>query len=130
MLTLDEIQKIIKNDWEIVSENPLKFIRYAQFAGGVHEMETEEDFREELKAIEITERSKKMRKNSKSSREKDDEEFKRRVQDLIKGLSEETLFQFYATSCWYAVKYDTKVTSEELRKVFRKIIEQNKGETK
>ena len=58
MITPKEIEILIKNDWEIVSENPLKFIRYAQFAGGVHEMETEEDFREELKAIEITEKNK------------------------------------------------------------------------
>ena len=126
MITPEEIQKLIENNWEIVSENPLKFIRYAQFAGGVHEMETEEDFLEELKAIEITEKAKEMRKKSKSSREKDDLEFKRRVQDLIKGLSEETLIQFYSVSCWYAVKYDTKVTSEELRKVFREVIEQTK----
>jgi hypothetical protein len=130
MITPKEIEILIKNDWEIVSENPLIFERCAQFAGGCHSMETEEDFREELKAIEITDKAKEMRKNSKSSREKDDEEFKRRVQDLFKGLSEETLFQFYSVSCWYAVKYDTKVTSEELRKVFREIIKQNKGETK
>lgn len=130
MITQEEIEILKKNDWEIVSENPLIFERYAQFAGGVHSMETEEDFREELKAIRVTEEAREMRKKSKSSREKDDEEFKRRVKDLFdKGLNEETFFQFYATSSWYAVKYDTKVTSEELRKVFREVMNQ-KGETK
>ena len=55
-LTPEQIKTLENDDWEIVSYNPLQLVRYAQFAGGVHHLNTPEDIMEELKRIEISRR--------------------------------------------------------------------------
>jgi len=50
-LNKEEIQLLTDNDWEIVCESPLQFERYAQFAGGIHKLYSEEEQREEIEEI-------------------------------------------------------------------------------
>jgi hypothetical protein len=125
-LTKEEIQILLDNEWEIVCENPLNFERYAQFAGGVHKMDTEEDMREELKAIECSRKWKEYRaKQVIEDKEKDINELKKFVKDLlVTGITEETLLQFYMVSCWFGKKRGNQITSVDLKRYFKEVFDE------
>lgn len=55
-LNKEEIQLLLDDGWEMVSESPLEFELYAQFAGGIHKLYTEEEQREIIEQIKISKR--------------------------------------------------------------------------
>lgn len=50
-LTKQEIKLLESCDWEILSLEPFAAVRYAQFAGGEHHLESLDEAREEIKQI-------------------------------------------------------------------------------
>ena len=50
-LNKEEIQLLLDDGWEIVNESPLEFVLYAQFAGGIHKLYTEDAQREMIEQI-------------------------------------------------------------------------------
>lgn len=54
-LTKQEIKLLESRDWEILSLEPFAAVRYAQFAGGEHHLESLDEAREEIKQIKNSE---------------------------------------------------------------------------
>lgn len=50
-LNKEEIQLLLDDGWEIANESPLEFVLYAQFAGGIHKLYTEDAQREMIEQI-------------------------------------------------------------------------------
>ena len=53
-LNKEEIQLLLDDGWHIVCQSPLEFELYAQFAGGIHKLYTEEEQREIIEQIKIS----------------------------------------------------------------------------
>lgn len=125
-LTNEEIKILEDNGWEIVCGSPLEFERYAQFAGGVHKMNTEEEMRNELESIANSQYWKKAIKEiSKDEMLRDIKELKKYVKDLLEiGVTEETLLQFYMASCWFGKKRGNQITSHNLKKWFKEVFDE------
>ena len=85
-LTPEQIKTLETDDWEIVCYNPLQLVRYAQFAGGIHYLNTPEDIMEELKRIEI---SRRWREQSKKDLQKLQNKNATYVQTPVKKLGSE-----------------------------------------
>lgn len=125
-ITKEEIKILEDNGWEIVCESPLEFERDAQFAGGIHKMSTEEEFRHELQSIETSKYWREViNRDSENEKLRDIKELKRYVKDfLVIGVTEDTLLQFYMASCWFGRKRGNEITSLDLKKWFKEVFDE------
>jgi hypothetical protein len=68
---------------------------------------------------------KKRVEDSKKEELKYNKEFKRKVKDIIKkGITEDTLLEFYMVSCWYGKKYGNVVTTHDIKRMCKEVFEE------
>jgi hypothetical protein len=93
-LNKKEINILKKNGWEVACKKPLEFVRYAQFAGGVHRMDNEEDMRAEIRVLKDAEEYKKYIQKRDAS-DVHITKLKATVKELLTvGITEKTLLDF------------------------------------
>lgn len=123
-----DLKLLEKNDWVMVCESPLEFERCTQFAG-THRLSTREEIEEELEHIKSSaDRDKALAeyrlKKEKEELDKDIKELKKHVYPLLEtGVTEENLLQFYMASCWFGKKRGHQITSKDLKRWFKEVID-------
>jgi hypothetical protein len=127
-LTLEDYDFLKSEDWELVSEKPLKFVRHTQFAG-THEMEGIKEVLEEIERTKAWNHQKvqekvyegQVRKNSLNR-------FKVVVKGILKEVTQETLYDFYKECLNNAYPNNYKYTEKELKDIFQVAFDEDEKE--
>jgi len=124
-LTEKQIFELELDGWEIESRKPFKMVRYAQFAGGIHTIDSEEAAIQEAKDIPVRAKCSAMLKKmqvklAKKHRDLILQGFEKCVRNFLTiGITQDTLLSFYRET-----RELPEFTNKELRKHIQKVFDQ------